>query len=238
MSIPVFRPTIRRRDMDSVLSCMISDQIGSGALSTQLAADMAGYVGLAGGGCCSDYATSLMLALELLEIGRGDRVLISALSPTLYLDVLEWRGAEAVIVDVDHDSPVIPAGEAAKHVDPPPRALLLHYTLGFIPDLEQLSELGIPIIEDLSQGYGGNLGTRRCGTYGEACVVSLEPESIVTCGAGGAVLVRDRRRARELRNHPLAVRHKLSDLNASLGLAQMRQIERFVASRKEIAQAY
>jgi len=238
VSIPAFRPTIKRRDMDSVLSCMISDRIGPGSLALQLASELAGYLGLAGGGCCADYPAAVGLALDMVDVARGDRVLVSALSPSLYLDVLRRRGAEPVVADVDPDSGTLRAEEAEKCMTAAPKAILLHYTLGFIPDLEALTALGVPVIEDLSQGLGGNLGTRRCGTYGDICVLSLEPECIVTCAHGGAVLARDRRRVRELRDQPAARGSRLSNMNASLGLAQMRQIEGFIATRKEIAQAY
>jgi dTDP-4-amino-4,6-dideoxygalactose transaminase len=175
--------------------------------------------------------------MDTAGLSPGDGVVISALSPALYSEILREKGLEPLVVDVDPDSGAM-ALDAIDALPSRPKAILLHYTLGFMPDLQAVSELGIPMIEDLSQGFGGNFGTRRCGTYGEVSVLSLEAEGIVTCAGGGAVLVKDRRKARELRSHPTALRHRLADMNAYLGLAQMRQIESFIAARKEIAQLF
>jgi dTDP-4-amino-4,6-dideoxygalactose transaminase len=48
VSIPVFRPTLRRRDFNSVLSCLVSDRLGSGPLSHELASELARYLGASG----------------------------------------------------------------------------------------------------------------------------------------------------------------------------------------------
>jgi dTDP-4-amino-4,6-dideoxygalactose transaminase len=238
MGIQVFKPTIKRREMDHVLSCMISDRIGPGFMSNQLASEMSTYLEIAGGLCCIDYFTTLSLSLDIMDLKRGDTVIISALSPSIYLDVFREKGIHPLVVDVDPDSGTLLVEDAEKQLSRGPKAILLHYTLGFIPDLEALCELGIPIVEDLSQGLGGNLGTRRCGTFGDLVVVSFGPDNIITCAGGGAVLARERKKARSLKAYPLAGYHRLSDFNASLGIAQMKQIESFIAVRKEIAQNY
>jgi dTDP-4-amino-4,6-dideoxygalactose transaminase len=104
--------------------------------------------------------------------------------------------------------------------------------------MDGLSDLGIPMIEDLSQGLGGNFGTRRCGSFGDFVVVSLDSEGIITGGMGGLVLARERNGLKILKSMSVREHHLLSDFNASLGLAQLKEIESFIESRGEIAKVF
>jgi perosamine synthetase len=238
MGISVFKPTIKRRDMDSVLTCMVSDRIGPGALSSELASQLASYLGISGGMACSSYYASLRIALDALGLGEGDRIVISALSPSLYLDVFEEKGLVPLIADVDTDSGSILIERVRELLKQFPKALIVHYTLGYIPDMEGLSDLGLPMIEDLSQGLGGNWGTRRCGSFGDLVILSLGPESIITSGDGGVILTGKTNLLRYLREIKSASDCILSNFNASLGLAQVKEIESFIATRAEIARVF
>jgi len=236
--IPIFRPTIKRRDMDSVLTCMVSDRIGAGILGDALVGAVSEYLSLAGGVALSSYYHCIVAAFDALGCKPADKVVVSALSPSCYLEALRERGLVPIIVDVEADTGCLAASSLVKALDQGPKALLVHYSLGYIADMEELSRLGVPLIEDLSQGLGGNWGTRRCGSYGDLVIVSLEPESIVTCGQGGLLLSRDNRLVRQLGSSQPVSSLLLSDLNASLGLSQMREIESYIATRKEIARVF
>ena len=238
MAVPVFRPSIKRREMDNVLSCLVSDRIDPGALSQDLAAKISDYLGLAGGVCYSSYYASLSAAIDTLALSPNEHIIISALSPSIYLDVLEEKRLVPLYADVDPESGSMSFGKAEKLMGENPKAIIVHYTLGYIPDLEALANLGLPLIEDLSQGLGGNLGARRCGTFGELTVVSLDTPNIVTAGEGGVVLAKDRRDLKKLKSQRVAANHHLSDLNASLGLAQLKEIESFIATRRDIAKIF
>ena len=87
--------------MDSVLTCMVSDRLGPGILSAELASGVASYLGIAGGFACANYRTALALALDIIGLNRGDKVAFSALSPSLYLDVCNEKGPLPIGIDVD-----------------------------------------------------------------------------------------------------------------------------------------
>jgi dTDP-4-amino-4,6-dideoxygalactose transaminase len=154
---------------------------------------------------------------------------------------------------VDPGSGLILRSEVERHLAAAPKALVLHYPLGFVPETEELFGLGLPVLEDVSQALGATLGaggdaedrqpggsSRRCGGLGAVSVLSLAPEGIITAGAGAAVFARERRELKGLRE---AVESRsrdalLSDLNAALGLAQAREIESFLKSRRSIAEVF
>jgi len=252
MSIPVFRPTLRRRDFNSVLACLVSDRLGAGPLNHELASELSRFLGAAGGACLATYGQAVDCALQTMGLAAGEAVVLSALAPAEYLRALAGRGLRPLVADVDPDTGLILRSEVERHLAAGPKALVLHYPLGFVPETEELFGLGLPVLEDISQALGASLeaggdaegrpggSSRRCGGLGAVSVLSLAPEGIITTGAGAAVFARERRELKGLRE---AVESRprdalLSDLNAALGLAQAREIEGFLKSRRSIAEVF
>ena len=238
MRIPVFRPTLKRREMDSVLTCMVSDNIGPGELSRTFIQQLAQYLNLSGGLAVSSYRAALSAALDALELESGDGVLISGLSPPVYKQLLLEKSLIPLFVDVDPESGCVFPDEVERKKKDNAKAILLHYPLGFIPDAPALADLGVPMIEDLSQALGTEREGRKCGGDGDISVVSLDPGSMITCGGGGAVLSAKRSVLRFLGQFGTGSEMLLPDLNVSLGIAQMREIDGFIARRREICDIY
>ena len=240
MAIPIFRPTIRRKDMDSVLSCLVSDNIGPGKRAEDLSAAVAEYLDARGGVCVASYFTALRLAIEMYELKAGDRVVISSLSPAIYLDVLAEKSLVAVPADVDSDSGTISKGEIERLEAESPALMIAHHTLGCAWHLAEIEELAFPVIEDVSHALGGTVGAQRCGMYGDAIVVSLAAANIITAGGGGIVLARSRGIHSRLKECARAYQEHsfLPDMNAALGLAQMKELDATIGTRREIAAVY
>ena len=268
MGIPISRPSIKRKDMDSVLSCMVSDTIGPDRISKQLVDAIGEYLKRKGGLALREYPRAVELALEGLGLGAGSRVVGSALLPALYAEAFEALGIEFVPADVSEAAPVITPqtvqeaiaaaaatgaadadeGATANHgaadanqatADPAAGAdaLIVDTALGFCPDLEGLSALGIPIIEDISQGLGAHTGDRLAGTFGRFTIIGLEPEHIVTSGGGAVVIGAGRKESSWLkgRGEELPPEVLLPDVNSALGLTQIKELDRFLEKRRELA---
>ena len=242
MAIPVNRPTLRRKDLNGVLSCLVSDRIGPGELNAELAGALARRLEIGGGVCLSTYAAGIDRALDLLGLARGDSLAMSALTPGIYRDVCARRGIHVALVDVEADSPLLDVGalEGLLSAADRPKALVLHYTFGFLPNSDDVLRLGIPIVEDVSHALGGRWNGGPCGSHGQVALLSLRPEGIITAGEGAAVLVRERKTARGLAaaGGDCEQDRMLPDMNAALGLAQLRELDRFLRARQEIAEAY
>jgi perosamine synthetase len=241
MAIPIFRPTLKRRDMGSVLGCIVSDRLGPGELVRDLVARLSQATGMGGGVLVSSTYAGLSLALESLALAPGDRVALSALAPAVHLRAIRDRGLVPLPQDVDSESGCIDPASAGEIAASGAKALVVHHPLGFVADLEALRAAGLPMIEDASQALGARApGGAPCGGGGERCLLSLEPQGIVTCGGGAAVLGRTRMAATSLRRTADAAPAyaPLPDLNAALGISQVAALERFLAVRREIASAY
>lgn len=232
--------------MDAVLSCMVTDSLGPGSLSNQLAGAVGDYLGLAGGIALRERARAFAIAVDLLGLDPGSRVLLDPLVPHVYHAVLHELGLVPVYVDVSDDSFCIDAErvdayiETTRGTEAEPAAIVTHTTLGFVPAMEAIAALGVPVIEDVSEGIGANTGEERVGRFGRFVIVGMEPEDVITAGGGTLLLAASKsdRAALRRRVEELSADALLPDMNAALGLTQIREIERFVARRAEIAGVY
>ncbi len=226
--------------MGSVLSCIVSDKIGPGEISQDLVARACHMLGHAGGVTLRNTYLALTVALEALGLGSSDPVILPALSPSLWLRVLLDKGMVPLVADVEPESGTIDLQQCAALVQKGAKAILVPHTLGLIADIEALRAHGVPILEDISQGLGGKIGELPCGGTADLCLISVDPEDIVTCGGGALVLARQKTTAAALRKtqegSPLYT--PLMDMNAALGISQLAALDSFAAARREVALVY
>jgi dTDP-4-amino-4,6-dideoxygalactose transaminase len=223
--------------MGSVLSCIVSDKLGPGEISRELTTRACQLLGHAGGvSLCNSYL-ALSVALDALGLAPQDPVIVSALSPALWLRVLSDKGLVPLVADVEPESGSLDAREVGLLMQKGARAILVHHTLGVMADVEALRAHGVPVLEDASQGLGGMFAEKPCGSAGDLCLVSLAPEDIITCGGGALVLAKTRQLASALRRvvegSPLY--SPLADMNAALGISQIAALENFARVRREVS---
>ena len=183
----------------------------------------------------ASYYDSVVAALRLLDLERGSGVIISALSPTVYLPALESLELRPLLGDVDEVSGTLLPSEAERLKEQGGRRFLLttpwrHARHGCDRGV------GDPHHRGSLPGGGMFSNDRRGGSYGTAVVISLDPTAIATAGGGGMVLLGRSGASRALASE--ADLRPLPDLNASLGLAQIREIEGLIEARKQIAATY
>ena len=201
---------------------------------------MSSLLGTAGGIAQSSYLEAIRCALELLGIGPGSSVVVSPLAPVEYGEALRRRGAEPLLADVDPSSGVVSPAAVRRLLERRPQAVILHHTLGQLPEPEGFQDLGVPVIEDVSQSLGGWTPDRPAALIGDLVLLSLDPANLLTAGAGGLLLARARKDWKALRElgesgGPSA---RLADMNAALGLSQLRELGRFLAQRREIGNLF
>ena len=140
--------------MDAVLTAMVEDSIGPGDRSRLLLQTAKEHIRFDYALALRSPATALQLALKALNAAEGDGVLVSALSPRYYAQVLADMRLVPLYCDVSYSLPCmccesIEKAIAAKPAGVQPRCIVLHHTLGFLPDTPAIAALGIPVIEDI-----------------------------------------------------------------------------------------
>ena len=247
MKIEVYSPTIRRKEMDAVLTAMVEEKIGPGDRSrqlTQIAKEQLRF----------DYALALRsptvalhLALKAVGIQFGQKAaILSPLSPKYYLQVLEDLHITPLFCDVTYDFPCLNKELIENTIAKKPAGLeigviLLHHTLGYEPDTASIAELGIPIIEDISQSYGSwilkeNPNPKADGVF---YILGLEERDMLTSGGGALLFAMNRKEGSSLRAFAgLSNEYCLPDINAALAVVQFKEIQRNIERRRDIAEVF
>lgn len=137
------------------------------------------------------------------------------------------------------------------------KAILPVHVFGLPADMQALEELaseyGLAILEDACEAIGAEYRGRRVGTFGKAGVFAFYPNKQMTTGEGGMVVTDDAgiaERCKSLRNQGrdadgrwlkhvcLGYNYRLSDIQAALGLAQLKRIDDMLADRAAVAERY
>jgi perosamine synthetase len=107
--------------------------------------------------------------------------------------------------------------------------------------------LGIPIIENCAVGLGAKYKNRKIGTFGDVSVFSFNATKLLTTAKGGAIFSKNADLIENLREltdilrksqYRIKFNYRLSDLQAALGITQLKKVEEFIYRRKKIADEY
>ncbi|MDR0557170.1 MAG: DegT/DnrJ/EryC1/StrS family aminotransferase [Treponema sp.] len=237
--IEVYSPTIRRKEMDAVLTVLVEEKIGSGARLEAFTQSVKEQVGF---DYCIGFrspAFALYFALKALDIEDGREVIISALSPVYYVRIIKSLRLKPVFCDTPPSCAVVDKDCVHAFISPETRAIVVHHTLGFVPDAASIAELGLPVVEDCSQSFGAISGDKLCTPAGVFTIMGLEERDALTGGGGALLFAMKRRDGAVLRNlGKLPGEYALLDMNAAMAAAQLKEMRRNLAKVKEIAQAY
>ena len=237
--IALARPSIRRKDMDAVLSCMVTDRLGPGTIGDDLVGAVSAYLKLPGGIALRERSRALGIALGQLNLEPGSRVILDPLAPKSYHELI--CSMELVPHYVDTIAGGVTIDPAAVEAAAPEAAAVITSThLGYVPDMERIAATGLPLIEDISHGIGAHTGEQRVGCFGRFVLVGMEPDGIITAGGGTLLLTaikKERAAIKKLADF-LQSDALLPDMNAALGTTQIKEIEKYIARRAEIASVY
>ncbi|GMO43549.1 MAG: DegT/DnrJ/EryC1/StrS family aminotransferase [Termitinemataceae bacterium] len=169
--IEVYSPSIKRKEMDAVLTVLVEEKIGPGEQGQRLIQYAKEYSKFDFCIALRSPVFALDKALSLLNLDAGSGVAISALSPAYYLKVIADLGLKAVIFDTLAASPFPNADNIQAAIDrvkdeAPIRAIVLHHCLGYMPKMDDVNSFGIPLIEDCSTAVGSGFGIAEGGSAG------------------------------------------------------------------------
>lgn len=195
--------------------------------------------------------TSLALSLIALDIKRGDEVIVPDYTMIATPNAVLMAGAKPVFVDVD-DSVCLDVDLVKKSINFKTKAVIhvsINGRAGNLNSLKKLcKEKKIHLIEDAAQSLGSFYKSKHLGRYGIAGIISFSVPKIITTGQGGAVITDNKKiyqKVKKLKDFgrvkPGVDRHdhigwnfKFTDLQAVLGIAQMKKLNWRVKRKKEM----
>jgi len=245
--IPHSRPSLGEAEAQAVADVVRSGALAQGEQVAAFERAMAQVVGQGQGVAVSSGTAALWLTLKGLDIGAGDEVLLpSYVCAALWHAVIQ-TGATPMLVDIEPETYALSSSAVLRARTRKTKAVIVPHLFGLPADLSALEQSGIPIIEDCAQALGVSMGGRPVGSVGTLTVCSFYATKLFTTGEGGMVLGRleplmARIRALRQYDEPVtlapAFNYKMTEMQAALGLCQVRALPQFIARRQAIALRY
>lgn len=238
--IPVFKPSIKRKEMDALLSTLVSDYKEAENNNNDFLKALAGYLQFEPGALLRDYSTAIHVALKAFGLGVGSKVLISALSPAAYIKEFEKLSITAVYADVDISTGCIGSDELNRLMDSGIDGVVLYSPVGISPDYSLFSDLDIPVIADITSTIGCSIGDDENSWVPDIIILRMELQDIITSGEGVALFAGNKKIMQALRGiiSDLPRTAFLLNMHAAMGLIQLESIEYFVERRREIGDVF
>lgn len=264
--IPVMKPWLGHEEAEAAAQAVASGWIAQGPRVAEFEEAFAAAIGVPHAVAVSSCTTALHLAVIAAGIGPGDEVIVPSLSFIATANAVRYVGAQPVFADVDLATQNLTPQTVAPHLTGRTRAVILVDQAGVPADLDAMRALCDPlqvtVIEDAACAAGTTYRGRPVGAGAELAAFSFHPRKLLTTGEGGMLTTSDgsvAARLRRLREHGMDVsaadRHRsrqpvierytevgfnyrMTDIQAAIGLVQLRKLGQMVARRRTLAQRY
>lgn len=201
---------------------------------------------------------ALHLGISALGIGLGDEVIMADCNWIATAAPIIHVGAKPVFVDILKDSWCIDPNKVEKAITPRTKAIIAVHLYGNLCEMDHLLKIGkkynIPIIEDAAEAIGSVYKGHRAGSLGLFGVFSFHGSKTITTGEGGIFVTNEKilyNKVLTLSNHGRAknepkqfwsesvgFKYKMSNIQASIGCAQMQRINHLIKRKREILNIY
>jgi perosamine synthetase len=198
-------------------------------------------------------------------VGPGDEVITPAFSFVASANCVLHVGATPVFADCDPRTLNVVPSSVEKLITDKTKAIIGVEVFGNPAGMAELAAVAgrheIPFVEDCSEALGGRVRDEPVGRFGRMAVFGFYPNKQITTGEGGMIVTDDDRLAelcRSMRNQGrspeikeagqglgswlsherLGFNYRMSEINAALGMAQMRRLDQLIEARQRVASAY
>lgn len=259
-------PKIERDEIDEVVRCLESGWIGSGPRVAQFEREFATYKSVPYAAAVNSCTAALHLSVVAAGIGSGDEVITTPMTFCATINAIIHAGATPVLADVDPQTMNIDPAQVEPRITPRTKAILPVHLAGRPCKMDALAEIAgrrdLRIIEDCAHAIETEYHDRKAGTFGDFGCFSFYATKNVTTGEGGMVLARDEealarikvlalhgmsknaweRYGSEGHKHYFVVetgfKYNMMDLQAALGIHQLRRVESNWRRRAEVWNRY
>ncbi len=264
--IPVMRPWLGKEEAEAAAEAVASGWIAQGPRVQEFEEAFAAAIGPPHAVAVSSCTAALHLALIAAGIGPGDEVIVPSLSFIATANAVRYAGAQPIFADVDLATQNLIPETVKPHLTGRTRAVILVDQAGVPADLDAMRTLCDPlhvtVIEDAACAAGSTYRARPVGAGAVLAAFSFHPRKLLTTGEGGMLTTPDgsiAARLRRLREHGMDVsaadRHRsqqpviehyielgfnfrMTDIQAAVGLVQLRKLAQMVARRRALAVRY
>jgi perosamine synthetase len=266
MSVPITKPALTEEEARAPYESIKSGWVTQGPKVAEFEKAVAAYVGAKHGVATTSCTTGLHLALATIGVGPGDEVIVPSFTFIASANAILYTGATVVFCEIDPRTFNADPADIERRITRKTKAIMPVDQIGLGCDIDGVNHIakrhGIEVVEDAAPTIGGTYKGKRVGSNAHQTVFSFHPRKVITTGEGGMITTDDEAladKARKLRAHAMSVsdldRHKadkpileeyselgfnyrMTDIQASIGLVQIRRLDELLRIRVAKADRY
>ncbi|MDI9561591.1 MAG: DegT/DnrJ/EryC1/StrS family aminotransferase [Pseudomonadota bacterium] len=257
MKVPMAMPDITSEEIQAVLRVMQSRNLSIGSQTVTFEKLAAGEANAAHAVAVINGTSALHLCMVAANIQPDDEVITSPFSFISSSNCILFERAKPVFVDIDPVTLNMDAGRIESAITERTRAIIVVHVFGQPADMDPIMEIAakynLIVIEDSCEAIGAEYKGRRVGAIGKAGTYAFYPNKQMTSGEGAVLVTNDEEWAnlfRSLRNQGrdkfdgwlnhsrLGFNYRMSELNAAVGVVQIRRLDGLLRKRDNVANEY
>lgn len=260
------KPFISDDEINEMVDTLRSGWLSMGPKTIKFEEGFTSYIGCKKSVAVSSWTAAGHLTLEAFGIKQGDEVIVPTMTFPATAEIVCYFGAKPVIVDVDESTLNISLSEIEKAITPKTKAIIpVHYG-GQPCDLDEINELAkkynLKVLEDAAHSLPATYKGKKIGTISDVTCFSFYATKTLSTGEGGMICTNNdeiAERAAIMRMHGInrnawkrysesgswyyevvapGYKYNFTDLQASLGIPQLKKVDDMWNARKKIAQRY
>lgn len=264
--LPFSRPSLSSEAVEEVVRCLYSGQITTGPKVKEFEKLLCEYIGVPYVITFSSATAGLHAALFALDLQPGDEIITTPMTFVATINMIIQAGGKPVFADINSDNYNIDIDQIEALITTKTKAILPVHFAGYPVDLDQVyfiaKKYSIRVIEDCAHAIGSEYKKQKIGSFGDIQVFSFHANKNITTGEGGCICVRDlqlAKRLQKLRFHGIdreawnrfnkggsqiydleepGFKYNMMDIQAALGIHQIKQLNYFINRRKHLAFNY
>jgi perosamine synthetase len=255
--IPVNEPLLDGNEKKYLNECIDTGWISSeGPFIKNFESGLSARVDRRYGVAVCNGTAALDVAIEALNIGPGDEVIMPAFTIISCINQIIRCGGTPILIDSDPLCWNMDVLQVASKITVRTKLIMVVHIYGLPVDMDPLISLanqhGIPILEDAAEAHGQTYKGRPCGSFGTISTFSFYPNKHITTGEGGMVMTNDVKIAEEIRSlrnlcfqpdrrfvhDRLGWNLRMTNLQAAIGVAQLERLDEFVTRKRRMGKIY
>ncbi|MEW5768587.1 MAG: LegC family aminotransferase [bacterium] len=250
-------PSLGEKEKEYLLQAVDTGYVSTfGPFVPRFEEKFAQYVGAKKAVSTQSGTAAIHIALYELGIGKGDEVIVPALTFIATVNPVLYVGARPVIVDVEPETWNIDPEEIRRYITQKTRAIIPVHLYGNPCKMKAIMEIAtennLYVIEDATESLGAVYGNKQTGTFGDLGCFSFNGNKTITTGGGGMVVGNNVERLEHIKflvnqardeaggyYHPeIGFNYRMTNIEAALGLAQMDKLDSFLLTKREFNDIY
>lgn len=251
-------------DIQSVIDTLRSPYLTQGPKIAEFEQAVADYVGARYAVAFCNGTAALHGACYAAGIGTGDEVITTPITFVASSNSVLYVGGKPVFVDIDPDTYNIDPQAIEKAITSKTKAVIAVDYTGQPVDVDKIKEIckrhNLIFIEDAAHSLGAEYNGQKVGSLADMAMFSFHPVKPITTAEGGIIVTNSEEYAKRLRlfrSHgitngqfsktqgpwayemiDLGMNYRITDLQATLGISQLKKLDFFIKRRREIADKY